>query len=59
MAVIELQGYRCGLGDIGGTWIATAKRDHDGQFHVTKATEEHLAICEPAISVGIDLEVAN
>lgn len=56
MKLVELQGYRIGLGEYEGIWIATAKRDHDGQFHVAKAPEEHIAICELAESVGIDLE---
>ena len=37
------------------TWIATAKRDPDGDFHVAKAPNEHRAISELAQSVGIDL----
>ena len=56
MKLVEMEGYRVGLGEYEGTWIATAKRDSDGQFHVSKAPEEHLAICELAMSVGIDLE---
>lgn len=35
-AVLELDGYRCGLGELDGTWIATANRDSDGQFHSIK-----------------------
>ncbi len=56
MAVIELQGYRVGLGEHAGTWIATAKRDADGQFHGSKVPEEHAAICGLAESVGVDLQ---
>ena len=53
--VIELQGYRVGLGEHDGTWIATAQRDADGQFHSAKAPDEHRAICELAVSVGVEL----
>ena len=53
--LVELEGYRVGLGEYEGTWIATAKCDHDGQMHVAKAPEEHRAICELAMSVGINI----
>ena len=56
LAVIELDGYRVGIGEHGGTWICTAKRDRDSQFHSVKASTEHRAICELAKSVGVDLE---
>ncbi len=54
MAAIKLQGYRVGIGEHEGTWICTAKRDSDGQLHTSKAATEHQAICELAVSVGVD-----
>jgi len=51
-AVLELDGYRCGLGEHDDTRIATAKRDSDGQFHSVKASSEDEAVAE---SVGVEL----
>lgn len=41
---IEAMGYRVGIGEGDGRWIATAKRDSDGQFHVSKAGSEDEAV---------------
>ena len=56
MKLIELEGYRVGLGEFEGIWIATAKNDRDNQFHVAKAPDEDQAISELANSVGIDMK---
>ena len=45
MSVIELDGYRVGIGELNGTWICTAKRDSDGQLHTAKGTTEHETLC--------------
>lgn len=54
-AVIELEGYRCGLGELDGVFYATAKRDKDGQFHSAKASTEGEAVAGLAELVGVDL----
>ena len=53
MSVIELDGYRVGLGEHDGVWICTAKRDSDNQLHTAKAPTEHEAICALAELVGV------
>lgn len=52
---LEQHGYRCDLGELDGIWIATAKRDHDGQFHSAKASTEEEAVVGLAESVGVEL----
>jgi hypothetical protein len=41
---IEALGYRTGIGENAGRWIATAKNDATGQFHVAKAETEDEVI---------------
>ena len=53
--VIELQGYRVGIGEHEGTWICTAKRDRDGQMHTAKGEGKHATVCALAESVGVEL----
>lgn len=49
-------GYRVGIGEHEGVWIATAKDDAADQFHSVKAPSEDQAVSELAISVGIELD---
>ena len=55
LKVIELDGYRVGIGELDAVWICTAKRDSDGQLHTSKTPTEHRAVCELAKSVGVEL----
>lgn len=53
MARIQALGYRIGIGEMNGRWIATAKRDSDGQFHVAKGETENEVVALLAESAGI------
>jgi len=53
LAQVESLGYRVGIGEQDGHWIATAKRDTDGQFHVSKAASEREVIDGLLHLVGI------
>lgn len=53
LRTIESLGYRVGISEQGGRWIATAKRDTDGQFHVSKTPSELEGIDGLLASLGI------
>lgn len=53
MARIQALGYRTGIGEMNGRWIATAKRDSDGQFHVAKGETEDEVVALLAESAGV------
>ena len=57
MRCIESLGYRVGIAcdDERGRWLATAKNDGTGQFHVAKTEEEATVIATLAEMVGIDV----
>ena len=56
LRTIEAIGYRVGIGEQVGQWIATAKRDNDGQFHIAKGENEDETVAALAELVGIELE---